>query len=317
MPLSRLRLIIWLWDIWASAVLLCGGFIKWRGQTVETFVSFELTEVWKLPWGNQLCGENWILSKCESCCIPGAVELWGLCAAKESVSCPSVHIVKEPEGPIVLQLSSDVTPSCSEGFADSWAATLYGNINFHVFNKTQDRQMFLIPQSDVSLFKTGVCNRQGLINQFDFSKSKQIRLLLQFAHLVLFWIWFPHLWVINEHQWLFPPCRCLGREEHRAGTCHTANGVEVMDWSVLPDAVVIILQVPDRQSLSRAMQRPERDPYSLGLWPDWVSVEIDPACALVSVSGKVCRLFCQFIFPPPLILTPLNLFFSASSFFSP
>lgn len=33
---------------------------------------------------------------------------------------------------------------------------------------------------------------------------------------------------------------------YRAGTCHTANVTEVMDWSVLPDAAVIILRAPDR-----------------------------------------------------------------------
>lgn len=35
---------------------------------------------------------------------PEVVELWGLCGAKEPVSCPSVHIVKEPAGPIVFQV---------------------------------------------------------------------------------------------------------------------------------------------------------------------------------------------------------------------
>lgn len=49
---------------------------------------------------------------------------------------------------------------------------------------------------------------------------------------------------------LHSPCHGLGREEHSeargAGTCHRANGIEVMDWSVLPDAAVIILRAPDR-----------------------------------------------------------------------
>lgn len=34
-------------------------------------------------------------------------------------------------------------------------------------------------------------------------------------------------------------------------------------------------------------------------------VWLDPACALVSVSGKVCRLFCQFIFPLSFRLAPI------------
>lgn len=61
----------------------------------------------------------------------------GLRGVKESVSCPSVHVVKGPaESLLSFRSPGDVRPSCSEGFADSSAATLYTNINFHVFNKT-------------------------------------------------------------------------------------------------------------------------------------------------------------------------------------
>lgn len=61
----------------------------------------------------------------------------GLRGVKESVSCPSVHVVKGRVEPLLsFRSPGDVRPSCSEGFADSSAATLYANINFHVFNKT-------------------------------------------------------------------------------------------------------------------------------------------------------------------------------------
>lgn len=54
-----------------------------------------------------------------------------------------------------------------------------------------------------------------------------------------------------------PLCQGLGRKERskacRAGTCHRANGTEVMDRSVLPDATVILPLSP-RQGLSRASQ---------------------------------------------------------------
>lgn len=46
--------------------------------------------------------ESLRVSECESGCSLEVEELWGLCGAKESVSCPSVHIVKEPAGPIVF-----------------------------------------------------------------------------------------------------------------------------------------------------------------------------------------------------------------------
>lgn len=42
------------------------------------------------------------LSECENSCSAEVVFWGGLCGAKESVSCPSVHIVKEPAGPYCL-----------------------------------------------------------------------------------------------------------------------------------------------------------------------------------------------------------------------
>lgn len=60
------------------------------------------------------------------------------------------------------------------------------------------------------------------------------------------------------------------------------NGIEVMDWSTLPDSVLISLQVPDMvlaelHSAARSWKYP-----SFNLWPDWVKVWCDPAYALVS-----------------------------------
>lgn len=92
------------------------------------------------------------LSECEKSCRPEAEVGWGLCRVKKSISCPSVRIVKEPAALLSFRLRSDVRPSCSEGFADSPAATLYSNINFHVFNKIWDRpRCFSSEQSSLSV----------------------------------------------------------------------------------------------------------------------------------------------------------------------
>lgn len=63
-----------------------------------------LTHVWPNLLLHELTKRIWRLSECECSCSPEVVELWGLCGAKESVSCPSVRIVKEPASSIVFQL---------------------------------------------------------------------------------------------------------------------------------------------------------------------------------------------------------------------
>lgn len=88
---------------------------------------------------------EWVWEKLPSRSIGGL-------GVKKSISCPSVRIVKEPAAPLSFRLRSDVRPSCSEGFADSPAATLYSNINFHVFNKIWDRpRCFSSEQSSLSV----------------------------------------------------------------------------------------------------------------------------------------------------------------------
>ena len=106
------------------------------------------------------------------------------------------------------------------------------------------------------LKKTRACNHPVLKNHlcFCFSFSQipvawlssicwYFSFTLHLSSLDLVFFLMSRKWasLVPSHSWqggLSKACR--------AGTCHRANGIEVMDWSVLPDAVVIILRAPDR-----------------------------------------------------------------------
>lgn len=104
-------------------------------------------------------------------------------------------------------------------------------------------------------------------------------------------------WAISEeYAGVFYTTVLAEESQCRAAACHRPDVIEVMDWSVLPDAAIIILRAPDR--VSAELRGTARSWVEFSLWLDFVKVRIYPACALVSVSGRVTSLYCQFILPP-------------------
>lgn len=137
----------------------------------------------------------------------------------------------------------------------------------------------------------------------------------------------------HSHAHNTPPCHGLGREEHGeslqsgAGTCHRANGIEVMDWSVLPDAAVII-PASSRRGLSRASQRCkilQRIPialvYDQAASESGLTLPVHLSLSLVKSASPFANLSSPFLFLLPVFslrgpqMTPRNLFLCAPFFF--
>lgn len=104
-----------------------------------------------------------------------------------------------------------------------------------------------------------------------------------------------------------PLCQGLGRKECskacRAGTCHRANGTEVMDRSVLPDAAVILLR-SSRQGLSRASQHckilksiPVSLIYDQSASKSGLTLPVHLSLSLQKSTEPFANLFSPFLFP--------------------
>lgn len=137
----------------------------------------------------------------------------------------------------------------------------------------------------------------------------------------------------HSHAHNTPPCHGLGREEHGeslqsgAGTCHRANGIEVMDWSVLPDAAVII-PASSRRGLSRASQCCkilQRIPialvYDQAASKSGLTLPVHLSLSLVKSASPFANLSSPFLFLLPVFslrgpqMIPRNLFLCAPFFF--